>query len=321
MRMGRNLLQKGWQAAALLVVTLAFSGCSEPWITGKAIGYSLSQASPVFGKNGVTVRKGDTVYGIARRHGVTIRALIDANGLRPPYTLRVGGKLKLPGRQTYIVRKGDTVYGISRKLGTDMRDLVRQNRIRPPYRIAVGQELQLSQKGARVAAASPAKTTKKRRSSASSRVTKPPPRQKGNFLMPVKGKLLAGFGPKSGGLHNDGINISAPRGTPVRAAENGVVVYVGNELRGFGNLLLIKHANGWVSAYGHTDGSLVKRGDVVKRGEQVAKVGKSGNVTQPQLHFELRRGVRAVNPLRYLTSSLVEKKERVLAKLLAQASG
>ncbi len=317
--MARNLLQNRWLAGALLVMVLALSGCSEPWITGKAIGYSPSSVAS--GKNGVTVRKGDTVYGIARRHGVTIRALIDENGLRPPYMLRVGGKLKLPGRQTYIVQKGDTVYGISRKLRTDMRDLVRQNGMRPPYKITVGQELKLSQRGARVAAASPSKTKKKRRSRTSSKVAKPPPRQKGKFLMPVQGKVLAGFGPRSGGLHNDGINISATRGTPVRAAENGVVVYVGSELRGFGNLLLIKHANGWVSAYGHTDGLVVKRGDVVKRGEKVAKVGTSGNVDRPQLHFELRRGIKAVNPLRYLTSFFLEKKGRVLAKRLAQASG
>ncbi len=119
----------------------------------------------------------------------------------------------------------------------------------------------------------------------------------GKFLWPVNGKIVSPFGAKDGGSHNDGINIAAPLGTPVRAADSGVVVYAGNELRGFGNLLLIRHADGWVSAYAHCDALLVKRGDQVKRGQVIGRVGQSGNVTAPQLHFELRKGAQAVDPL------------------------
>jgi murein DD-endopeptidase MepM/ murein hydrolase activator NlpD len=119
----------------------------------------------------------------------------------------------------------------------------------------------------------------------------------GKFLWPVNGKIVSPFGPKDGGLHNDGINIAAPLGTPIHASDNGVVVYAGNELRGFGNLLLVRHADGWVSAYAHCDALLVKRGDNVKRGQVIARVGQSGNVTSPQLHFELRKGAEAVDPL------------------------
>ena len=119
----------------------------------------------------------------------------------------------------------------------------------------------------------------------------------GKFLWPVNGKIVSPFGPKDGGSHNDGINIAAPLGTPVRAADGGVVVYAGNELRGFGNLLLIRHADGWVSAYAHCDALLVKRGDQVKRGQVIGRVGQSGNVSAPQLHFELRKGAQAVDPL------------------------
>jgi murein DD-endopeptidase MepM/ murein hydrolase activator NlpD len=119
----------------------------------------------------------------------------------------------------------------------------------------------------------------------------------GKFLWPVNGKIVSPFGPKDGGSHNDGINIAAPLGTPVRAADGGVVVYAGNELRGFGNLLLIRHADGWVSAYAHCDALLVKRGDQVKRGQVIGRVGQSGNVSAPQLHFELRKGAEAVDPL------------------------
>ncbi len=127
--------------------------------------------------------------------------------------------------------------------------------------------------------------------------TQPAIHGNGKFLWPVNGKIVSPFGPKDGGLHNDGINIAAPLGTPIHAADNGVVVYAGNELRGFGNLLLVRHVDGWVSAYAHCDALLVKRGDNVKRGQVIARVGQSGNVTSPQLHFELRRGAEAVDPL------------------------
>jgi len=99
------------------------------------------------------------------------------------------------------------------------------------------------------------------------------------------------------------VNIAAPRGTPIRAAENGVVVYAGNELRGFGNLLLIRHDGGWMTAYGHAEELLVKRGDRIRRGQIIAKVGSTGNVTSPQLHFEIRRGTRAVNPREFLAAA------------------
>jgi murein DD-endopeptidase MepM/ murein hydrolase activator NlpD len=123
-----------------------------------------------------------------------------------------------------------------------------------------------------------------------------PQARDGRFLWPVRGNIISTFGTKPGGLQNDGINIAAPRGTPVRATENGVVVYAGNELKGFGNLLLLRHADGWMSAYAHLDAFLVERGATVKRGQNVARVGQTGSVATPQLHFELRRGGRAVDP-------------------------
>jgi murein DD-endopeptidase MepM/ murein hydrolase activator NlpD len=132
-----------------------------------------------------------------------------------------------------------------------------------------------------------------------------PPRGGQRFLWPVRGEIIVGFGPRDGGLQNDGINIRAGRGTTVKAAENGVVAYVGNELRGFGNLLLIKHADGWISAYAHNETLMVKVGDRVRRGQPISRVGSTGNVAQPQLHFELRRGSRAVDPLPYLTGGEV----------------
>jgi len=130
----------------------------------------------------------------------------------------------------------------------------------------------------------------------------PPPRAGKTFLWPLRGRVISTYGEQGQGLHNDGLNIAAPRGTPIKAAENGVVAYAGNEIRGFGNLLLIRHAGGFMTAYAHADSLLVKRGDTVHRGQTIARVGQSGSVTEPQLHFEIREGSQPVDPQRYLGS-------------------
>jgi murein DD-endopeptidase MepM/ murein hydrolase activator NlpD len=127
-----------------------------------------------------------------------------------------------------------------------------------------------------------------------------PPHTGLGFQWPVRGSILVSFGPGESGTHNDGINIAAAKGTAIAAANDGVVAYAGNELRGFGNLILIKHADGWMTAYAHCDTVLVKRGDRVRRGQTIAKVGMTGAVSEPQLHFEIRRGTRALDPISYL---------------------
>ncbi|MGB0576845.1 MAG: peptidoglycan DD-metalloendopeptidase family protein [Alphaproteobacteria bacterium] len=280
----------------------------------------------------ILVRRGDTLYGIARRHGIPIRKLIEANGLRPPYVIFPGNTLKTPGARIHIARSGETAYGVARRYGVDMGSLVRINNIQPPYRLRPGQKLRLPDSGTtNVAGTSGSdQTVRDRRRSTvrpvrgptgipkkstvssqadpqpawnkpSPKPLKTPPRRSGRkFLWPVKGKIIVAFGPRKGGFHNDGLNIAAREGTPIRAAENGVVAYVGNQLQGFGNLVLIKHSGGWMTAYAHGSRVLVRRGSVVKRGQIIARVGKTGNVDKPQLHFELRRGDRAVDPRRYL---------------------
>jgi murein DD-endopeptidase MepM/ murein hydrolase activator NlpD len=117
---------------------------------------------------------------------------------------------------------------------------------------------------------------------------------------PVVGRVIAGFGGRPDGTHNDGINMSVPLGTEVHAAENGVVAYAGSELKGYGNLVLLRHDNGWVTAYAHNDELLVKRGDKVKRGQVIGKAGKTGTVDQPQVHFELRQGSKPVDPTPFM---------------------
>jgi murein DD-endopeptidase MepM/ murein hydrolase activator NlpD len=124
-----------------------------------------------------------------------------------------------------------------------------------------------------------------------------------SFRWPVRGRVIAGFGPKTNGQQNDGINLAVPEGTPIKAAEDGVVAYAGNELKGYGNLVLIRHGNGFVSAYAHASEILAKRGDQIKRGQVIARSGQTGNVTSPQLHFEIRKGATPVDPMQFLTGN------------------
>lgn len=121
------------------------------------------------------------------------------------------------------------------------------------------------------------------------------------FRWPVKGRVISNYGAKPSGGRNDGINIAVPEGTSVKAAENGVVAYAGNELKGYGNLVLIRHSNNWVTAYAHNKELFVRRGDTIKRGQIIAKAGKTGSVKTPQLHFEIRKGAQAVDPTQYLS--------------------
>lgn len=266
----------------------------------------------------VTVGRGDTIYRISRRHHVSPREIIDANKLTPPYKLSLGQRLVLPRARKHKVKRDDTLYGISRRYGVSTNVLARVNGLGPPYTIFVGQDLripagtattrQTAPQTAEGTGGKPAPAVtmtqprpKPARNKPASPVAKPPSRSGGGFLWPAQGKIVSRYGAKSKGLHNDGINIAAPQGTPVRASENGIVAYAGNEIRGFGNLLLIKHDGGWITAYAHNEELLVKRGDKIKKGQLIARVGSTGNVATSQLHFEIRRGRRAVDPIKHLT--------------------
>lgn len=236
----------------------------------------------------VTVRKGDTVYAISRRYGVTVRSVISTNNLKPPYLLKPGQNLSIPTVTNYTVMRGDTVYGVSRAKGVMMNDLVRINGLKQPYALRVGQVLKIPGHD---------------QSSMMKVEIAPPPQISGKgFMWPVRGNIISSYGPKQAGYHNDGINIRASPGTPVYASESGVVVHASNKLEGYGNLILIKHQNGWVTAYAHNQVMLVKKGQNVVRGQAIARVGSSGRVNSPQLHFEMRKGSRAVDPNLYLKS-------------------
>jgi murein DD-endopeptidase MepM/ murein hydrolase activator NlpD len=290
----------------------------------------------------LAVSAGDTVYTLSRRCGVSVRALIAANHLEPPYFLVVGRRLIIPGGGRYVVRSGDTLLGLAYRFHLPFRRLAAYNHKRPPYRIFVGERLRIPTSGGgrhrpavRLAESAPrpvpypSSQRPPARAPASARRHAVAPRaefapamsrpiatarRQGEpaasalahpvFRWPVRGRIIDSFGPQGErGRNNDGINIAADEGTPVDAAGNGTVVYVGNQLRGFGNLILIKHADGWMTAYAHTARVLVHRGEVVRRGQEIATVGRTGAVRHPQLHFEIRHGVEAVNPIDFLPRS------------------
>ena len=257
----------------------------------------------------VTVDKGDTLYSISRRYDIPLRDLIDANALRPPYTLKVGQILRLPVSSYHIVSRGDTLYAISRQYGVSVNDLKRINGLTYPYTLAIGQKIMLQGSAASTTAYSNRSTKQTVRNSSKTQTKYTTRRQKSypvaknrktKFMWPVQGTIVSKFGTIGKGRANDGINIKAAKGSTVKAADAGTIAYAGNELKGFGNLILVRHNDGWITAYAHNDRLLVKKGQKVKRGEKIATVGETGGVNSPQLHFEIRAGKKAVNPVNYL---------------------
>ena len=254
----------------------------------------------------IRVTSGDTVYGLSRKYNTSLKQIISINNLKPPYKLLIGQSLEIPLEHFHTVVETDTIYSVSKLYNIDIKKLVRLNRIKSPYYLVVGDRLTLpagstkTKEDPRVTLVKPAEGV-----DLNGRGTLPSiaSGNKSQFLWPINGKIISRFGPKDGGLHNDGINLEVSRGAPLRAAANGVVAYAGNELPGYGNLLLIRHADGWMSAYAHNKELLVARGDRVVQGEIIAYAGSSGNVSVPQSHFELRRNGKPVDPLKYLGKS------------------
>lgn len=260
----------------------------------------------------VTVSKGDTLYSISRSYGVPLKDLININGLRAPYTLYVGQRLRLPTKQYHIVKKGESLYSISRQYNVDITTLSKVNHLQTPYSLNVGQKLLLPASVSAKNYSAPKKTSQTGITQSVAKTNNvyqsapvkdsyvAPKNRKTKFDWPVKGRIISGFGNLGSGRKNDGINIKAGLGATVKAADAGTVAYAGNELKGFGNLILIKHNDGWITAYAHNDKLFVRKGQKVKRGEKIATVGSTGSVTTPQLHFEVRSGKKAVNPRPYL---------------------
>ncbi len=234
------------------------------------------------------VAPGETLRSIARLYGKPVMVLAKANNIPPDTMVRVGERLAIPGVQPAQAQ-------------ANLAPPRTQAPAAAPAAPARGPDYASAESphSARVASPEPAPATEQ----TSTLKTAEPAGGLPNFRWPARGRVIAGFGPSPNGLQNDGINVAVPEGTPIKAAEDGVVAYAGNELKGYGNLVLVRHSNGFVTAYAHASEILVKRGETVKRGQVIAKSGQTGNVTSPQLHFEIRKGSTPVDPSQYLNGA------------------
>lgn len=273
------------------------------------------------------VQQDDTVFAISQAFNVSQSELVSENNLQAPnYKVSLGQILRIPTgyspnqrsifddsisvdyepapawnsasstntatSSSYVAPPSTTSW--SGGAGVASQDLP------PPPSAAGSSSYTPPQPAPSAVAQQPVQTASVQQPQQQSIVQKPVARSSSKFGWPVQGNVISSYGSKKSGQQNDGINIGVPRGTPVRAAENGVVAYSGNEIEGYGNLLLIRHSDGYMTAYAHLDKALVKRGDTITRGQTVASVGSSGNVTSPQLHFEIRQGSKSLNPEKYL---------------------
>jgi murein DD-endopeptidase MepM/ murein hydrolase activator NlpD len=220
------------------------------------------------------VNRGDSLLSIAHRNHVSLQELARANGIDPQAKLRLGTKLTIPEtRSVAVAQVGPGAVAFSPATQPQTARLAQATtKVEEP-------SVEAPVKAADATGALP------------------------TFRWPVRGKVITSYGAKTNGKANDGINLAVPEGTPVKAAEDGVVAYSGNELKGYGNLVLVRHTNGYVTAYAHASELMVKRGDTIKRGQIIAKSGQSGEVGSPQLHFEIRKGSSPVDPLQFLNGA------------------
>ncbi|HWB46915.1 MAG TPA: peptidoglycan DD-metalloendopeptidase family protein [Hyphomicrobiaceae bacterium] len=287
-------------------------------------------------ESGGSIRPGQTLVlppssshrSMARRHVPERKAAPAVAAYTPPPTAAplpraqpaappvASAETSVPGWEgRYTLRNGDSLYGIARQYGVTLAELQRVNNIDDPTKVRAGLVLQVPNRTADAAPPPPnpgalAPTilngpTQKvaARTDVANDAAGPAHAASGGamrFRWPARGRIIAAFGRRPDGGQNDGINLAVPQGTEVHAAESGSVAYAGDGLPGYGNLILIRHPNGWVTAYAHNEKMLVKRNDVVQRGQVIATAGKTGSVDQPQLHFELRQGSKPVDPLPHM---------------------
>jgi murein DD-endopeptidase MepM/ murein hydrolase activator NlpD len=261
------------------------------------------------------LKPGESLYGIARRYGITAAELQRANNITDPTRMRPGTVLRVPASGAAVASVAPPASPAPAAVETPPRKMAEAAPAMPPRAAPVtGADAPhiINAPAEPAPAVAPVEGTKvASRGDTLTDVTPiaaESPQSAGRsaaagamkFRWPVTGRIIAPYGKRPDGSSNDGINLAVPMGADVHAAEGGVVAYAGAEIKGFGNLLLIRHENGWVSAYAHNDQLLVRRGDTVKRGQVIAKAGKTGSVEQPQVHFELRQGSKPVDPLPHL---------------------
>jgi murein DD-endopeptidase MepM/ murein hydrolase activator NlpD len=257
-----------------------------------AVSRGLASKPPATGVVHV-VTAGETLLSLSRRYHVPPAQIAKANDLSPNASLRIGQRVTIPGvAQSQSARA--PVQGKSaspeKPVERPQPDVARSK----PKSGASEQKVASTEPVATANLVSPAHQPPEAATSSGGTP---------NFRWPVHGRIISAFGARLNGEQNSGINLSVPEGTSIKAAEDGVVAYAGNELKGYGNLVLVRHAGGYVTAYAHANEILVKRGDTVKRGQIIARAGQTGNVNSPQLHFEIRKGSTPVDPLPLLQGS------------------
>jgi murein DD-endopeptidase MepM/ murein hydrolase activator NlpD len=244
---------------------------------------------------------GETIYSLARHYKLTPMAIAKANNVGLDHHVKIGDRIVIPGARGVAAAPAAPVARPAQQAVQPAAQPGLRAAAPKPENVAA-KPLPAPVAPQRMAQAEPA-VSANIVTPAAEPVTDEKPTGTANstsFRWPVRGRIIQGFGPKASGGQNDGINVSVPEGTPIKAAEEGVVAYAGSELKGYGNLVLVRHANGFVTAYAHASELSVKKGETVKRGQVIGKAGSTGNVTGPQLHFEVRKGATPVDPAQYL---------------------
>jgi murein DD-endopeptidase MepM/ murein hydrolase activator NlpD len=235
-----------------------------------------------------TVASGDTLGKVAHKYRVSVREIVVANGLAPETPLKVGMRLTIP------VRMGAPPDAHPGKPQPGAPVVAQAKPATAPQTYmpaaATPGRMASSESAANVHLASPIETPSGEGG----------PNGAPGFRWPVRGRIVSNFGARVNGSPNDGIDLAVPEGTQVRAADDGVVAYAGNELKGYGNLVLVRHSNGFVTAYANGSELLVKRNDQVHKGQVILKSGQTGSAAAPQLHFEIRKNSAPVDPMQYL---------------------
>jgi murein DD-endopeptidase MepM/ murein hydrolase activator NlpD len=276
------------------VLSVALGACSNVFgPKGGTMEYPGSGAGP----NAVAVyvvNEKDTVDSISQRYGVPSQTIIDRNRLKAPYTLKAGQYIELPGARFVA----DNTGGATQAAATTAPGPVKRDNLPPPPGAKGESEPKTAAAGQPTPLSPAAHEANKEASKteASVAATPPPPR----MVWPLHGKVLVPYGTQAG-QKNDGIDIQATTGEAVKAADGGTVIYAGSDVAHLGNLLLVQHQGGYITAYGNNEALLVKKGDAVKKGQTIAKAGNSGGAASPRLHFEVRRGgSKTIDPMTVL---------------------
>jgi len=279
---------------------------AAPAATQSAAPVQTASRAPSGG--GITVESGDSLGGIARRAGVSVADLRSANGLSSD-NIRIGQVLQLPAgantgaANTRVASLGTpptTLQEQAAHVTPSAAPATTPVQTAPVQASAAPAQTQPASQPQQSQPAAVASTTVEEQTEQQTAALAPESTGISQFRWPVQGRVVKSFGDKVGSRRNDGLNISVPRGTPVKAAENGVVIYAGEGLKEFGKTVLVKHDNGLVTVYGHADEILVERGANVRRGQDIAKAGMTGDTDAPMLHFEVRKDSSPVNPMTYL---------------------